>query len=89
MTKMTATYFGVILLVAYFSTQVCSEDNATTLAPGNDTTIATSLNVTKMPDNYSTANTTSATGAGSSVRSGLFSVLLPVAMAAALLRSRC
>ncbi|KAJ8333199.1 hypothetical protein SKAU_G00420950 [Synaphobranchus kaupii] len=89
MTKMTAACFGVLVLVTYFSTQVSSQ-NATTPAPGNDTTVTMASNSTMMQTTAysSTANVTTPSGA-SFTRSGVFSILIPVAMAASLVFSRC
>lgn len=71
--------------------QVSSQNATQTPATGNDTTVTMSYNSTMMHTSAygSLANATTPKGAASFTRSGAFSILLPVAMAATLVFSRC
>ncbi|KAG5856136.1 hypothetical protein ANANG_G00004820 [Anguilla anguilla] len=88
MTKMTAAYLGVLVLVTCFSTLVRS--NATMATPAANHTVTMAHNSTMMLTSaYTNANNfTTPSGAVSFTRSGPFSILLPVAMAASLVCSR-
>ncbi|KAG7460574.1 hypothetical protein MATL_G00200120 [Megalops atlanticus] len=91
MNKITAAYFGVLVLAICLSTQVKSQ-NATVSAPmANQTSDSTNYNATTMATNTysSVANSTTPIGAGPSLQPNTFFLLLPIAMVTSLLHLCC
>ncbi|KAK6297169.1 hypothetical protein J4Q44_G00317520 [Coregonus suidteri] len=90
MSKMTVVHLGVIVFAICLSTQVVSQ-NTTESTGVNVTSTGSSVNSTTMATHVysSSANSTPPTGAGVSLQSGPFSVLLPIVMATSLLHRYC
>lgn len=87
---MTIFQLGVLVFAICLSTQVVSQNNTDSTAGGNSTTSHPNTTSPMATGTYSSsANSTTATGAGVSLQPGSFSFLIPVSVAASLLQRYC
>lgn len=84
---MTIVQLGVVVFAICLSTQVVSQNNT---SMGTNYTSNPNMTTTMAPETYSSsANSTTATGAGVSLHAGTLSFLIPLVMAASFLQRYC